>query len=77
MTILKDTSLKPAAKEVEGKRQAAVGDMTGDTGQKLKGEAKRVQAAAMKIGEHAEEEVKSLVDKVHDRRADHADHHQS
>ncbi|MGB7563573.1 MAG: CsbD family protein [Prochlorococcaceae cyanobacterium] len=76
MTILKDTSLKPAAKEVEGKRQAAVGDITGNKWQKLKGEAKQVQASAMKISEHAEEGIKSLVDKNHDR-ADHADRPQS
>lgn len=67
MTIHKEIHADSGAKEVEGKVQAAVGEVTGDTGQKLKGEAKQVQAAAMKVGEHAEEGIKSLAQKVSDR----------
>lgn len=67
MTIHKELHSDSDAKEVEGKVQAAVGEFTGDTGQKLKGEAKQMQAAAMKVGEHVVEPIKSLAEKVKDR----------
>jgi uncharacterized protein YjbJ (UPF0337 family) len=70
MTIHEEHDADSEVKEVEGKLQAAVGELIGDTGMKLKGEAKQVQAGAMKIGEHVEEGVKSLAQKVVDRGQD-------
>jgi hypothetical protein len=42
------------------------GELIGDTGQKLKVEAKQVQPSAMKIGEHAEEDIMNLAQEVVD-----------
>jgi uncharacterized protein YjbJ (UPF0337 family) len=47
-----------AAKDAEGKIQAAAGSITGDKGQKLKGEAKQVQADAMRVEANVKDEVK-------------------
>ncbi len=40
--------LEATAKDAEGKLQAAAGELSGDYGQKLKGEAKQVDASGMK-----------------------------
>lgn len=70
MTIHEEPYADSELKDVEGKLQAAVGELIGDTGQKLKGEAKQVQASAMKIGEQAEEGIKNLAQKIVDHGRD-------
>jgi uncharacterized protein YjbJ (UPF0337 family) len=70
MTIHEEHYADSEVKEVEGKLQAAVGELIGDTGLKLKGEAKQVQAGVMKIGEHVEEGIKNLAQKVVDHGQD-------
>jgi uncharacterized protein YjbJ (UPF0337 family) len=70
MTIHVEPYADSELKDVEGNLQAAVGELIGDTGQKLKVEAKQVQASAMKIGEHAEEGIKNLAQKVVDHGRD-------
>jgi uncharacterized protein YjbJ (UPF0337 family) len=58
-----------AAKDAEGKIQSAVGSLTGDKGQQLKGEAKQVQADAMKAEAKLKEEAKKVARKVEDATA--------
>lgn len=42
--------IKATSKDAEGKMQAALGELTGDAGMKIKGEVKQGQAAAMGAG---------------------------
>lgn len=53
-----------AAKDAEGKIQSAAGSITGDKGQKLKGEAKQVQADAMRVDANVKDEVKKDAKRV-------------
>jgi len=55
-----------AAKDAEGKLQSAYGDLTGDTGNKVKGQAKQVQASAMNAAEDIKEGTKSAAKNVAD-----------
>lgn len=48
-----------AAKDAEGKLEAAYGDLTGDTGHQIKGKAKQVQASAMNVAEDIKEGARS------------------
>jgi uncharacterized protein YjbJ (UPF0337 family) len=52
------------AKDAEGKLQSAYGDLTGDTGSKVKGQAKQVQASAMNTAEDVKEGAKSAAKNV-------------
>jgi uncharacterized protein YjbJ (UPF0337 family) len=54
---------KAIAKNVEGKLQEAIGDVTGDPRDKVEGQDKQSQAAAM----HAVEDVKDAAKDVIDR----------
>ncbi len=65
--------LSASAKQAEGRLEAAHGELTGDTGEKLKGQAKQVQAAAMQAGSDLKQGVKSTVNKVSDATAKAAD----
>lgn len=56
--------LDATAKEAEGKLQAAAGELSGDLGQKLKGEAKQVQAAVMKAEVELNKGAKTVARKV-------------
>ena len=53
-----------AAKDAEGKLQSAYGEITGDTGQQIKGKAKQVQASAMNAAEDVKQGAKSAAKKV-------------
>ena len=55
------------AKDAEGKLQSAYGDLTGDTGSKVKGQAKQVQASAMNTAEDMKEGVKSAAKNISDK----------
>jgi len=57
---------KAAAKDTEGKLEAAYGDLTGNTGRQIKGKGKQVQASAMNAGEDLKEGAKSVAKKVGD-----------
>lgn len=52
------------AKNVEGKIQEAVGDLTGDTKMKAEGQAKQAQASAMHTVENVKDTAKDIIDKV-------------
>ncbi|MFS8876833.1 CsbD family protein [Synechococcus sp. H55.10] len=49
--------IEATAKNLEGKIQEAVGELTGDEKQKLEGKAKQMEAAA----QHAKEDLKDAV----------------
>jgi uncharacterized protein YjbJ (UPF0337 family) len=49
--------IEATAKNIEGKIQEAVGELTGDEKQKLEGKAKQMEAAA----QHAKEDLKDAV----------------
>ena len=53
---------KATAKNVEGKVQEAVGDLTGSTSDEAKGKAKQVEAQAQHAKEDVKDEVKKAVD---------------
>ncbi|HZG37910.1 MAG TPA: CsbD family protein [Nodosilinea sp.] len=53
---------KATAKNIEGKMQAAAGEITGDTRAKAEGEAKQAQAQAT----HAKEDVKDSLKRAID-----------
>lgn len=52
------------AKNVEGKIQEAVGDLTGDTQMKAEGQAKQAQASAMHTVENVKDTAKDIIDKA-------------
>ncbi|MEC4895578.1 MAG: CsbD family protein [Oscillatoria sp. PMC 1051.18] len=52
------------AKNVEGKVQEAVGEVTGDPMDKAEGQAKQEQAEAMHAKEDVKDKAKEIVDKA-------------
>ena len=52
------------AKEVEGKLEAAAGELTGDVGHQIKGKAKQVQASAMNVVENLKEGTTSVANAI-------------
>ncbi|MFN9870554.1 MAG: CsbD family protein [Cyanobacteriota bacterium] len=65
--------LDAQSKDAEGKLESAYGDLTGDTGHKVKGKAKQMQASAMNAAEDLKEGAKSVAKKVADAASDLAD----
>jgi len=65
--------LNATAKDAEGRLEAAHGDLTGDTGEKIKGQAKQVQASAMQAGSDLKQGLKSAVGKLGEATSDAAD----
>ncbi|TYQ26196.1 CsbD family protein [Pseudanabaena sp. UWO311] len=53
---------KATAKNVEGKVQEAVGDMTGDTKNQTEGKAKQAEAKVRHAAEDVKDEVKKVID---------------
>jgi uncharacterized protein YjbJ (UPF0337 family) len=56
------------AKEAEGKLESAYGELTDDTGHKIKGKAKQAQASAMNVVEDVKEAARSTSRKVRDAK---------
>jgi len=54
---------KATAKNVEGKVQEAVGDITGDTQTQAEGQAKQVEAKARHAAEDVKDEAKKIINK--------------
>jgi uncharacterized protein YjbJ (UPF0337 family) len=67
MSIQYKPHLDAQAKEVEGKLQSCLGELAGDIGQNLQGDAEQAQAFVLKVGQAVEETFKSLVDKAKNR----------
>lgn len=53
---------KAAAENVEGKVQETVGDLTGNTKDKVQGNAKQAEAKVRNAAEDVKDEVKKAVD---------------
>jgi uncharacterized protein YjbJ (UPF0337 family) len=62
--IVMSTKVDAAAKDAEGKMESALGDITGDKGHQIKGQAKQVQASVMNATEDLKEAAQSLAKKV-------------
>ncbi|NJL99685.1 MAG: CsbD family protein [Synechococcaceae cyanobacterium RM1_1_27] len=58
--------IKAAAKNIEGKVQAATGELTGDQRQKVEGQAKQAEARAMNAKEDVRDTAKDVIDNVLD-----------
>jgi uncharacterized protein YjbJ (UPF0337 family) len=58
---LKDRA-EATAKNIEGKVQEAVGDLTGDTKSQVEGQEKQAEAKVLHIVEDVKDEVKKIVD---------------
>lgn len=56
------------AKEAEGKLESAYGELTDDTGHKIKGKAKQAQASAMNVVEDVKEAARSASGKERDAK---------
>ena len=54
------------AKQVEGRLEAAAGELSGDVGHQIKGKAKQVQASAMNTAETLKEGAKSVAKGIGD-----------
>jgi uncharacterized protein YjbJ (UPF0337 family) len=65
--------LDAQSKDAEGKLESAYGDLTGDTGHKVKGKAKQMQASAMNAAEDLKQGAKSVAQKVADAASDLAE----
>lgn len=57
-----DDKVKNAAKNIEGKVQEGVGEVTGDPADKAEGKAKQAQAEAGNAVEDAKDTVKRAID---------------
>ncbi|MBD1825291.1 CsbD family protein [Cyanobacteria bacterium FACHB-DQ100] len=55
---------KATAKNVEGKAQEAMGNVTGDPGDKMEGKAKQAEAGVRHAAEDAKDSVKDAVDRA-------------
>ena len=66
MTTAMSNQADAKAKDVEGKLESAVGEVTGDLGYQIKGKAKQVQASAMNAAENLKEGAKSVAKKIGD-----------
>jgi uncharacterized protein YjbJ (UPF0337 family) len=54
--------VKATAKNIEGKVQEAVGDLTGDPKAQAEGQAKQVEASLCHAVEDVKDQVKSVID---------------
>ncbi|MBD2178602.1 CsbD family protein [Pseudanabaena sp. FACHB-1998] len=57
-----ENRVKAAAKNVEGKVQEIVGDVTGNTKDKIEGKAKQAEANVRNAAEDVKDEVKKVID---------------
>ncbi|MGL5036023.1 MAG: CsbD family protein [Microcystaceae cyanobacterium] len=62
-----EDKLKAAAKNVEGKVEAAAGELTGDDKLKAQGQAKQAEAAVVQAVEDAKDQAKGVLDAIKDK----------
>jgi uncharacterized protein YjbJ (UPF0337 family) len=55
---------KALGKDVQGKAQEALGDLTGDQKQRLEGKAKQIESDAINKKEDVKDAVKDTIDKA-------------
>ena len=54
--------IKATAKNLEGKAEEAVGNLTGDSTKEAEGKAKQVEASGMHLVEDVKDQAKSVLD---------------
>jgi uncharacterized protein YjbJ (UPF0337 family) len=59
--------IKATAKNLEGKAQEALGNLTGDTEMQVEGKAKQVEASAMNMAENIKDKAKDVLDAIKDK----------
>jgi uncharacterized protein YjbJ (UPF0337 family) len=59
--------LKATAKNLEGKAQETLGEVTGDPEMQAEGKAKQVQASAMNMAENIKDKAKDVLDAIKDK----------
>jgi uncharacterized protein YjbJ (UPF0337 family) len=59
-----DERAKAAGKNIEGKAQEALGNVTGDAGDKIEGQSKQAEAEARNAKEDLKDKAKDVVDNV-------------
>ncbi|MFY7802134.1 MAG: CsbD family protein [Limnoraphis robusta] len=57
-----EDKMKAAAKNIEGKIQEAVGEVTGDPKQKMEGQKKQAEAEIQQGIENIKDQVKKMID---------------
>jgi uncharacterized protein YjbJ (UPF0337 family) len=62
-----EDKLKATARNLEGKAQEMLGDITGDTAMKAEGKAKQVEASAMHIAENVKDKAREVLDAIKDK----------
>lgn len=56
--------VEATAKNLEGKLQEAVGELTGDQKQKVEGQIKQAEASAMHAKENLKDKAKQIIDRA-------------
>ena len=59
-----EDKIKATAKNIEGKAQELLGNVTGDTEMEAKGKAKQVQASAMHMTSKIKDKTKGFIDGI-------------
>jgi uncharacterized protein YjbJ (UPF0337 family) len=59
--------IKATAKNLEGKAQEALGNLTGDTETQIEGKAKQVEASAMHMAADVKDKAKGVLDAIKDK----------
>ncbi|WP_071190908.1 CsbD family protein [Trichormus sp. NMC-1] len=54
--------VEATAKNIEGKVQEALGNVTGDTQTQAEGQAKQVEASTIHVVENVKDQVKKIID---------------
>jgi uncharacterized protein YjbJ (UPF0337 family) len=62
-----EDKLKATAKNLEGKAQEVLGEVTGDPAMKAEGKAKQVEASAMHVAENIKDKAKGVLDTIKDK----------
>jgi len=62
-----EDKIKAAAKGVEGKVQAAAGELTGDEKLKAEGQVKQAEAAVVQAVEDAKDKAKGVLDAIKEK----------
>ncbi|MFB2836107.1 CsbD family protein [Floridanema evergladense] len=68
-----EDKIKAAAKDAEGKLQAAAGELTGDRKMKTEGEIKQAQAAALNTAADVKDKAQNLLDGIKNAASDAID----
>lgn len=68
-----EDKIKAAAKDAEGKLQAAAGELTGDHKMKAEGEVKQAQAAALNTAADLKDKAGNLLDGIKNAASDAID----